>query len=418
MFLNMKGFTFIELIIYITIVSLILILASGFTWNIIQGSTRATSYREVQQNARFAMERIIRVLRAGYDPGVFLASDGILYQNGVPLTADQVEVTNFEIIPISNTYKINLGIKYSNPEGAGEYDAEVDFQSAVCILPGEIPSEGCWGTGGFCDDLCQYFDYGSLTGYYTDPGCSDSCTVLGSFYFSPSGVCSNDGTGSCYKMGPTSTQDLTCSQGTDCETGCGGICTLCEDFDNPTSCTAQLGCFWQGKKCRGDCRSCDAFTDPTSCQNQSGCSWQTIKWYWSISNSQEGYDSYTACEWYSILIVSGTTLLIAISASLFGISESGMGLQKSQSSRAFYLASLCAEDALMKLKVDLKYLGNETLIVDNGSCTILPVKGGGNYNRVVRTTGTIYNQTRKIEINIEQVDPKMIISSWQEVADF
>jgi len=110
--------------------------------------------------------------------------------------------------------------------------------------------------------------------------------------------------------------------------------------------------------------------------------------------------------------------MIAIGTSLFGISESDMGLLKSQSAEAFYLANLCAEDALMKLKDDLKYPGNETLIMGEGSCDILDVKGGGNQNRVVKTTGTIYNQTRKIKIEIKQVNPKMEISSWQEVIDF
>ena len=120
----------------------------------------------------------------------------------------------------------------------------------------------------------------------------------------------------------------------------------------------------------------------------------------------------------SILIISGITLLMAVSANLFGISESDMGLAKSQSTEVFYLATLCAEDALMKLKDNLNYPGDETLIIGEGSCTILRVKGGGNYNRGIETIGTIYNQTRKIKIEIAQVNPKMEISSWQEVTDF
>jgi len=120
----------------------------------------------------------------------------------------------------------------------------------------------------------------------------------------------------------------------------------------------------------------------------------------------------------SILIISGITLLIAISASLFGISESDMGLAKNQSSKAFYLVTLCTEDALMKLKDDLNYQGNETLTFDEGSCDILPLEGNGNQDRVIKTIGTAYNQTRKIKIEINRVNPKMEISSWQEVVSF
>ena len=160
----------------------------------------------------------------------------------------------------------------------------------------EIPSEGCWGTGGFCDILCQYSDYGSLTDYYTDPDCSDSCPPAGSFYLNPSGVCSSDGTGLCYKMETSLPQYTSCVQGTGCEADCGGTCTSCADFDNSTQCNAQDGCNWRGR-CRGECTPCENFPEP-ACEDQSGCSWGAIKWYWDLRDSQEGYPSYISCEWY------------------------------------------------------------------------------------------------------------------------
>lgn len=135
-----------------------------------------------------------------------------------------------------------------------------------------------------------------------------------------------------------------------------------------------------------------------------------------LSNNQNNQKGYIAL--ILILIVLGITLMIAISANLLGISEGDMGLRKSQSSEAFYLANLCAEDALMKLKRNLGYSGNETLIVGEGSCNILPLEGSGNTNRIVKTTGNIYNQTRRIKIQVDMVNPKMKISSWQEVVNF
>lgn len=129
--------------------------------------------------------------------------------------------------------------------------------------------------------------------------------------------------------------------------------------------------------------------------------------------SQKGYIALIL-----VLIISGVTLLVAISANLLGISESDMGLQKSQSSQSFYLAVLCAEDALMKLKDDLKYPGNETLSINDGICDILSVEGSGNQDRTIKTTGTYFKQTRKIKITINKVNPKTSINSWQEVVDF
>lgn len=127
----MKGFTLIELIIYIAIVAVILVLASGFAWNIIQSDTKAACYREVQQNGRFAMEKITRALRAGEAATIFSVSGGILYQNGVEMTTEQVSVSNLQFTLVSNTYKINLAIEYNNPEGGSEYEASIDLESTV-----------------------------------------------------------------------------------------------------------------------------------------------------------------------------------------------------------------------------------------------------------------------------------------------
>jgi predicted chitinase len=120
----------------------------------------------------------------------------------------------------------------------------------------------------------------------------------------------------------------------------------------------------------------------------------------------------------SILIISALVVLIATSASLLGISESKMGLQENQASEALYLSTACAEEALMKLKENINYSGNETLTFERGSCLILPIEGTGNTNRIVKTTATTSNQTRKIKIEINRINPDMEISLWQEVTNF
>jgi len=120
----------------------------------------------------------------------------------------------------------------------------------------------------------------------------------------------------------------------------------------------------------------------------------------------------------SVLIISATILLIAIGVSQFGISQSKMTIQKSQASESYYLAQACAENALMKLKEDLGYRGNEVLNIEGNSCTVLPVEGSGNKNRLVKTSSNAYNQTRKIKIEINRVNPTMNIKSWQLVTSF
>ncbi|MCH8741571.1 hypothetical protein IH779_01595 [Patescibacteria group bacterium] len=115
----------------------------------------------------------------------------------------------------------------------------------------------------------------------------------------------------------------------------------------------------------------------------------------------------------TILIILGVVLLIGLGISQFSISEAQMSLQKSQSSQAFYLANLCAEDALMKLKGDISYSGETIPNIENGSCTIL-VDG----NWTVKVSANFQNQIKKIKIVVSQINPEMIIDSWQEVSEF
>ena len=135
----MKAFTLIELIIYIAIVSLVLVLATNFTWNIIQGNVSAACQREVQQNTRFVMEKITRAIRAGEnpeDPAVFdLSEEGVLYQETIALTTDRVKVTNLKFFRIANTYEINLTIEYNNPEERRELEALVNLESTASPRP-------------------------------------------------------------------------------------------------------------------------------------------------------------------------------------------------------------------------------------------------------------------------------------------
>ncbi|MFQ6083748.1 MAG: hypothetical protein ACE5WD_10350 [Candidatus Aminicenantia bacterium] len=120
----------------------------------------------------------------------------------------------------------------------------------------------------------------------------------------------------------------------------------------------------------------------------------------------------------SILIISALLVIIASSANLISISESDMGLQENQSWESFYLATACVENALMELKKDLDYGGNEVLTFEDETCTILPLEGTGNENRIIKVLSSAYNQVRKIKIEIDKVYPEMEIRSWQEVADF
>ena len=116
----------------------------------------------------------------------------------------------------------------------------------------------------------------------------------------------------------------------------------------------------------------------------------------------------------TVLIILAVAFIIGLSNSLLNISEVNMGLKKTQSSQAYYLANLCAEHALIKLKEDINYSGNEIIEIEGGNCQILPIEG----NWTVKVISNFQNQVKKIKIVVAQINPQMIISSWQEVAEF
>jgi len=116
----------------------------------------------------------------------------------------------------------------------------------------------------------------------------------------------------------------------------------------------------------------------------------------------------------TVLIILGIVLLIGLSISQLSIGEAQMSLQKFQSSQSMYLANLCVEEALMKLKENSSYQGNETIVQGNGNCTIFPIEG----NWIIKITAGSQNQVKKIKIIVSQLSPKIIVDSWTEVADF
>jgi len=127
------------------------------------------------------------------------------------------------------------------------------------------------------------------------------------------------------------------------------------------------------------------------------------------SKNQKGFIALTL-----VIIASGMALMIVIVSGLLGISELKMELQKSQSLQSYYLANLCAEHSLMRLKENMSYNGDESIILAEGTCRILPIEG----NWTIRVSASSSGQVKKMKIIIDQINPKMSISSWTEVDEF
>lgn len=166
---NGGGFTLIEFIIYIGLVVVILVLMAGFLWNIVFGDIKETSYQEVQQNGRFVLTKMTQEIKkatginnpspgnsdnilslsmadANLDPTIFDVSEGILRitqgtTGPYELTSDRVNVSNIQFTNLSyentpGTVRIEIEIEHLNPSNSVEYQASINLNSSVTLVPG------------------------------------------------------------------------------------------------------------------------------------------------------------------------------------------------------------------------------------------------------------------------------------------
>ena len=308
----MKGFTFIEFILVIAILVILvtLTLPLGISF-----------YKDQQLNA--TADEVLQILRRAYleassqsdhSFGVYVGTGNsgqyILFRGDSYSSHDYEEIFNVSrSIYFEGISEVVFSKLSGQPSVTGNIIITDKISSVIININevgriGYISSQGCWGIGGSCDPGCSYLYYGLTSDYYITPtpDCSSSCPVAGSVYLNPSGNCSDDGTGSCYKMENPSEYYFSCSTFAGCESGCAGTAVPCDLIEDPFLCNRQIECRWLDKprRCTGKSLPCsdEIFNNQFACENQLGCSWETTKWYWELGDLREGYPSYANCEWY------------------------------------------------------------------------------------------------------------------------
>jgi len=120
----------------------------------------------------------------------------------------------------------------------------------------------------------------------------------------------------------------------------------------------------------------------------------------------------------TVIIIGAVGIAVVIAAVLGSLASSKTSLLSEQTKQASGLADACAEHALIQLKSDVNYIGNESINFTNGDCEILNIPNPGNTNRIIQTTGSVDKIIRKVEISINEINPDLTINSWQEIKDF
>jgi hypothetical protein len=132
----------------------------------------------------------------------------------------------------------------------------------------------------------------------------------------------------------------------------------------------------------------------------------------------------------TILSASAVALLISSTILLRSITEATYSINEESSAKAWATVNACGEYALIHLAsstiTDIEgggwdYEGDYTLDVGDYSCYIDSV---GNRNtgtttpRIIKASSAVNSFVRKIMITAETNDPTVVVSSWEEVADF
>jgi hypothetical protein len=123
-----------------------------------------------------------------------------------------------------------------------------------------------------------------------------------------------------------------------------------------------------------------------------------------------------------VLIAGSIGISIAVSVVLSGLGTSKNSFALNRSDQAKGLADGCAERGLEAIRDNNNYTGTTNLALGQGNCSY--TVSGTNPNKTINATGTVGTAgttgytVRKVKVIINQIKPKINVSSWQEVADF
>lgn len=148
------GYTMIELLIYIGIVTAAILVFTNFMVDITKNSARAQVKQEVQQNARLILSRLTQDIRnakqiTGVNPEQIILKNPldqditfkwdninkeITYDDGtgpIILSGTKIRVTQLNFQQNDSTISINLKVEQKNPNAQSADKSEITLTSAV-----------------------------------------------------------------------------------------------------------------------------------------------------------------------------------------------------------------------------------------------------------------------------------------------
>lgn len=119
----------------------------------------------------------------------------------------------------------------------------------------------------------------------------------------------------------------------------------------------------------------------------------------------------------SVIFMSAIGVMIMLSVIASGIDASKTDFAMQQSSIAKGMASSCMEEALQKILETSTTSSSGNLAISSGTCTYV-ISSINGLNIRINSTGILGEATSKIKVTIATTSPSIVLSSWEEVADF
>jgi type II secretory pathway pseudopilin PulG len=156
---SLRGFTLIEVLVYIGVLLIIVSALSYFMIWSIRSAAKIKTMREVSYNARRAIETMTHGIREAENVSTsstaaslflektdgtiidfYLASSTLYHKEGLQnpfaLTSDHVEVKNLEFLQVGSTtpsVRITLRIDYKNPLNLPQYQSWINVTSTASL---------------------------------------------------------------------------------------------------------------------------------------------------------------------------------------------------------------------------------------------------------------------------------------------
>jgi len=119
----------------------------------------------------------------------------------------------------------------------------------------------------------------------------------------------------------------------------------------------------------------------------------------------------------SVLIIGVIGLSIALYLLTAGLVFSKSSFNLEQSNQTKMLANTCAEYGLYKISSCTSTEGIFNLNLTEGNCTYSVIKQSET-SRTIESQGNVSNVTRRVKIEVDELEPVVHVNSWQEVASF